>query len=256
MSYDFAVWEGPPPLSNVHGASEFERRRMAASSPIEDALPCGSIRNLVTSLLSVYPDRDAPGVVDSPWVDAPLINNAIGTMAYLRVVESHADAVRKLIDDESARLGLVAYDPQAAHLVPSATTVVRASEFELPDTDDLCVHLQAVMGEALGAATPMVGVLEERATGYYVQWMADRGAIVLEAQGEDVLAAGLRTQPEGQSVLHSLGFDQARPNWRCLLENGSSYLDHAARTLAHVLTEVRRIPPGAKMRIETFPIPI
>lgn len=254
MSHDFVVWEGAPPLSNVHGASEFERRRAQLTGGRSSEPPTAGIREFMTGLLAAYPDSDNSDSEDTPWLDRPLSQSASGSAMYLRVDERRVSSARKLIEVEASRLNLVAYDPQTMHLIPSATTMRRSSEFELPPAAELVLHLQAVIGEALEARHPMVGVLEERATGYYVQWLARDGAVMLEAEGDSGLPPGLWTDAPGRSTLHSLGFDEAEPNWQCLVENGMELLEPIAGVMAQILTVVRRIPAGAKMRIETFPL--
>lgn len=254
MSYDFAVWEGSPPLSDLHGASEFERRRSSLRSADGDLFPTAPIREFVTGLLAAYPDRDQPGVYDSPWIDAPLINNAVGGMIELRVIENRAEAVRKLIEVEATRLKLVAFDPQVGRLVPSATTMLRSAEFELPPSSEFGLHLHAVIGEAVTTAEAMVGVLEERATGFYVQWLADGDGLVLEVQSDESLPDGLRTGAEGAERLRRFGFDTDGGNWRLVIDDARPRLERVAGVVAAVVADVRRISPGAKMRIETFPV--
>ncbi len=255
MSHEFVVWEGAAPLSNVHGASEYERRRSRIVDPGMRREATPKIGQFLSALLDTYPDSGHGGSENSPWLDEPLITQAAnGSVARLRVGDRWVGSVRKLIEVEAARFKLVAYEPQTMLLLPSAVTMHRSSEFDLPSLPELALHLQAVIGEALEAQHRMVGVLEERATGYYVQWLAQGGSVLLEAEGDAGLPPGLWTDAPGRSTLHSLGFDEGDPNWECVVEGGLDLLEPIAEAIARVLMVVRNIPVGAKMRVETFPV--
>ncbi|MEL6983910.1 MAG: hypothetical protein AAFO29_15900 [Actinomycetota bacterium] len=51
-----------------------------------------------------------------------------------------------------------------------------------------------------------------------------------------------------------LGFHESDPNWRLRWADGSAHIDEAATLLARVLVEVRGIPVGEIMRLQTFPV--
>ena len=106
MSYDLAVWEGPLPASDAEAAVEFERRMDAASQEQSPASPL--IQQLVTQLTDRWPDDSE----SSPWSDSPLIGNANGTILYLGLRPSHAEAGVASVANGAARLGLICFDPQ------------------------------------------------------------------------------------------------------------------------------------------------
>ncbi len=250
MSYYIGVWEGPAPLSNAHAASEFQRR-MAERSQAE-ATP--DIRRFVDGLLEVHPDIDLPEGEDGPWADAPLLHCIDGSTVYLPVRPERVDEVSRLVEERIAGHELVAFDPQTRSLVPSAVAVARTSEFELPPAGELPVHLRAVLGEALAADRPLAGVLEQVSTEFYVQWLVRDGRLIVEAQGEELLPPGLRLSAPALDRMTTLGFDRAEPNWRIRWDDGAQHLDDAATVLGRVLSEVRGLPVGEPMRLQTFPV--
>ncbi len=246
MSYYFAIWDGPAPLSNAHATSECERLLSSeARKP-----PSAGMLGLIDVLRAAHPD-DAPS---SPWSKGSLISHVEGTLAYLPVKADMAEQVRALLQDAAEARNFVAFDPQLGELMPSATTIARASDFELPEAADLPLHLTAVIGEALGAGGPMAGILEEIETSYYVQWMTKSGELTIEAQGESLLAAEHRLERAGKDQMVSLGFTEGDPNWQMQWTDGFVHLDQAGQILGHVLTAVRRIPVGTTMALQTFPI--
>ena len=250
MSYYIGVWEGPAPLSNAHAASEFQRRMgersQAAATP--------AIRGFVDGLLTVHPDIDLPEGEDGPWADAPLLHCIDGSTAYLPVRPERVDEIRRLIEQRIDGQELVAFDPQARSLVPSAVAVARSSEFDLPPASELPVHLRAVLGEALAAGRALAGVLEQVSTEFYVQWLVRDRRLTVEAQGEELLPTGLRLSPLALDRMAALGFARAEPNWRVAWDDGAQHLDEAAAVLGRVLTEVRGLPVGEPMRLQTFPV--
>ncbi len=250
MSYEVAVWDGPPPLSNAHAASECERlvglRGQAAPSP--------AIASFVDTLLAVHPDLDRPGGKASPWADGPLIAHADGPLIYFGLKPELVDDALELVERTALEKGLIAYDPQLSQMLPSATSVARRTEFELPPADDLPLHLSAVIGEALRAGQSMAGVLEHTGSGFYVQWMADSGALIAEVQGDDSMAPADRMGAEGRDQLLSLGFADADPNWRLQWANGGASIDQASQIIGHVLTAIRKLSVGAPMALQTFPV--
>lgn len=248
MSYVFAVWEGPPPLSNAHAVSEFDRRLAARSNEA----PTPGVQAFVHALQVKFPD-DRVGTAGDFW-ELPLEDQVDGSLAYLRVDPAMCEQLGPFILETAAAMELVAFDPQRGQLLPSAIQVARTADFELPAADDLPLHLTAVIGEALGAGVTMAGVLEQRETEFYVQWLARNGALTIEAQGERLLAPEHRLSDEGRNQMMSLGFTEADPNWRLHWDDGLQSLDQAGQILGHVLTAIRRLPLGTAMAIQTFPI--
>lgn len=250
MSYEVAVWDGPAPLSNAHAASECERlvglRAQAAAT--------ATIASFVEKLLAVHPDLDRPGGKDSPWSDGPLLAHADGPMIYFGLKPELVDDALELIETTAAADGLVAFDPQLSQLLPSATSVHRRAEFELPPAEDLPLHLSAVIGEALRSNRSMAGVLEHGGTGFYVQWMVENGSLLAEVQGDETLPPPERLGNEGRDQLLSLGFADAAPNWRLRWADGTANIDQASQILGHVFTAIRKLPVGTPMALQTFPV--
>ena len=245
MSYDLAVWEGPPPLSNMHAGSECERR-LATPEP---GPPTPPVAAFIEAMVEIFP-RDRPG---GPWIHDPA-DGAAGTMAYLTVDRSRLSEVVPAVQASAARLLLVAFDPQAGELIPSAVTVDRSAEFDLPDRAEFPIHLAAVIGEALAAGTTMAGIVEQVENGFYVQWMVKDGGLTVEAQGEGVLPPTLRLPDEGRDRMMGLGFVLDEPNWSLHWADGDANAEEAARILADVFTTVRALPPGTAMKLQTFPV--
>lgn len=249
MSYYFGVWEGPAPLSNAHARSEFERRLAARGQ----ARPVDAIQRLVDTLLEVHPDIDLPEGEESPWADAPLLHCVDGATAYLPVRPERVDSVARLIEQAADGADLVIFDPQQGTLLPSATEVDRSTGFELPPPTELALHLRALLGEGLQAPRPQVAVLEQIATGFYVQWLARDGSLTVEAQGDRVLPGSLRLTPESRLLMSELGFAETEPNWRARFGAGQDQVAAAAEAMARVLVEVRVLHTGEPMMLQTFP---
>lgn len=258
MTYEFVVWQGPPPLSDAHAASDFKQYRAAAAgSPVE---PIDSIRGFISRLTAVHPDRvvadAAPGEMghESPWVDSPLIKQARGRMAVIRVVEVRADAVRPVLIDAARDHGLVLYDPQRRTMVPSAVANKRTVRFQLPQPSQLHVHLNALLSEQVGGPAPVVGVLQHLDSGYYVQWVAEPGSVTVEAQGDEVLAPEQRFSDSARDEMTVLGFQAGSPNWSRRSGADKVRIAEAARAICSVLFDVRGIGPGDGVCIRTFPV--
>lgn len=250
MSYEFAVWDGPQPLSNAHAASECQRLSEArAQEP-----PSPAIRAFIDALLAVHPDLDRPGGDTSPWTDGPLLAHAEGPLAYFGVKPEQVDELVELVENTANTMKLVAYDPQLSQLLPSATSIARTADFELPAAHDLPLHLTAVMSEALNSGRTMAGILEQVETGFYIQWMTSGGGLVIEVQGEDRMAAEQRLPTEGRDQMLGLGFVSDDPNWRLEWHDGAANLDQGGQILSHVLTAIRNLPIGTPMALQTFPV--
>lgn len=250
MSYYIGVWEGPAPLSNAHAGSEFQRR-MAERSQAE---PTAGVRRFVETLLETHPDIDRPDGRDAPWSDGPLLACIDGSTVYLPIRPDRVDDVCNLVLERTAGQDLVAFDPQTGTLVPSATTVARTTEFEMPPHDELLLHLGAVLGEAVAADRPLAGVLEQASTQYYVQWLVRDGRLTVEAQGDERLPEPLRLSGPARAQMADLGFTEAEPNWQIRWSDGAGRVEEAATLLGRVLVEVRAVPVGDVMRLQTFPV--
>jgi len=250
MSYYIGIWEGPPPLSNAHAGSEFERRMAVRSQ----APPSPGVLRLVDELLAIHPDIDRPEGEESPWSDGPLLNCVDGSAVFIPIRQDRVGEVAALVEQRARRLRLVAFDPQRGQLLPSATSVPRTAQFELPTADELPLHLRAVLAEAMGAGRPMAGIVEQADTEFYVQWLTRDGDLTIEAQGDRMLPAGLRLAPDGRAQMVDLGFVEGEPNWIIQWDDGGRHLDEAAILLTRVLTDVRRLPFGTPMSLQTFPV--
>ncbi len=257
MSYNFAVWEGAAPLSNAHATSEFERRCDLLATQLEDSIGKAvspGIRDFVDALIGVHPDAPQPSRGGGPWADGPLINNATGDFIYFAAVPDRVEDVGQLVMQSAADLGLVAFDPQVEELMPSATSGVRSTEFDLPVAHELALHLEALIEEALAAGPTFVGIVQEEATGSFIQWMAGTdGSLAIEVQGESLQSPRRRLNSDGESEMRSLGFADEGTNWSASYQNGRGSIETASNLLAHALCEIRRVPPGAAMSVQTFP---
>lgn len=250
MSYYFTVWEGPAPLSNAHATSEYQRLMAAPSQEP----PVSAIVEFIGVLERTYPGRSEPGAEPSPILDAPLLPKAGGSSVTFSVAAHATDDVRKLVEETAADLELIAFDPQLSELIPSAVTLARTAEFDMPASAELPLHLAAVMGEALDVGDTMAGIVEHIETALYVQWMTQDGQLTVEAQGEQLVPAELRLDEAGREAMLGLGFVEDEPNWSMHWDDGYEALQQAAQILSHVLVTVRTLPLGAPMRLQTFPV--
>jgi hypothetical protein len=118
VTYDIAVWEGSPDLSDRAAVEEFDRRYRESEIRAEAA--SARIRQYVKALLARYPDMtDLPDeLVDTtPWADGPLIDNAIGDFFYFAISPSHAEEVVPFLADTAQAHGLACFDPQEQRLL-------------------------------------------------------------------------------------------------------------------------------------------
>ena len=112
MSYDLAVWEGARPSSDAEAARMFET--MLERNANREPAP--SIRNYVEALLARYPDLDDDNEDETPWSDAPLIDNAAGSIIHFAMVYSMAEEASAFAAALAKRHGLVCFDPQLGTL--------------------------------------------------------------------------------------------------------------------------------------------
>jgi hypothetical protein len=125
MSYDLAVWEGARPKSAREAKLHFE----ALASAHDRAAPSPAIARYVKALLARWPDIDEDD--ESPWSDAPLMNNARGSMIYFGMVYSRAGEASAFAADLAQKHGLVCFDPQTEELRPTAKE--KAKPAKAPD---------------------------------------------------------------------------------------------------------------------------
>ncbi len=251
MSYDFVIWEGPQPLSNAHASSDYQRLRAANPSSAE---PTRRMRTVVDALLRIYPDRNAPGGSNSPWIDMPLINAARGAVIYLRTEETMAHKVRDLLVSINADMSVVVFDPQTGDLVPTAGSVERITKFQLPPPGGLNAHLSAVLAEDLAGPRAVVTILEHPASHFYIQWFVEDGCLTLEAQSESRIPMEHRLSADQREQMFSLGFQTGDPNWRQIWPDATANLDDIVKVITRVFFEVRRAEPGQAMVAHRFPI--
>lgn len=232
---EYVVWHGSPPLSNAHAASEYKRQRtLAERGPAE---PDDAIRDLVDRLSEVDTQQVATG----------------RSMAVVKVDHTGDSKMRSFLAEACSGHGLVAYDPQARTMVPSAVDVKRTVRFQLPQSEQLNVHLRALLGEQAAAPWPVVGVIDHLETGYYLQWLACGDSITVEAQGDEVLDPYMHLSEAGQARMRTLGFAAGSPNWLRHCGSDKAGLADAAGSICAVLFDMRAVLVGDGVSIQTFP---
>jgi hypothetical protein len=131
MSYDLAVWEGPPPADDAdalatyrqlmdrwqdEGVVEAIRARMKGEKTAYDPTP--AIEKYVAGLVQRWPDTVEKGIgEESPWADAPIINNATGPLFYFAMVYSMAEEAVTFAAELAVQHGLNCFDPQSERLL-------------------------------------------------------------------------------------------------------------------------------------------
>jgi hypothetical protein len=137
MSYDLAVWEGPAPADDAaalvtyrqliehwhdNGLVDAVHARMRGKATAYDATP--AIARYVAGLLQRWPDLSEESTdEESPWADAPIINNATGPLFYFAMVYSKAEEAVTFAAQLAAQHGLNCFDPQAERLLtPTGTS--------------------------------------------------------------------------------------------------------------------------------------
>lgn len=117
MSYDLAVWEGPPP-SGEEAGKEFRRLYEHYVEADSQEPPTPRITVYVQALLARYPDIDSPAGDDSPWSTAPLMDEAVGPIIYFPMGYGVSEEVSAWAAQLAQEHGLVCYDPQMDSLRP------------------------------------------------------------------------------------------------------------------------------------------
>jgi hypothetical protein len=93
---------------------------------VTDYDPTPPIARYVAGLLRHWPDIGKTDVAEeSPWADAPLINNATGPLIYFSMVYSKANEAVSFASELAAAHGLNCFDPQSEKLLtpPAPSTV-------------------------------------------------------------------------------------------------------------------------------------
>jgi len=115
MSYNLAIWEGPPSSTDEEAAAEFERLHAKYVSGGTTEPPSPAIRAFIAAITSEYPDIvDLPDdrVDDGVWSDGPLLDDASGPFFYCGIVGSFVEDVVPFVARLAAEHRLVCFDPQ------------------------------------------------------------------------------------------------------------------------------------------------
>jgi hypothetical protein len=112
MSYDLAVWEGERPLTDLAAGETFEELYARYLEGPPNPKPTPAIARYVAALLERWPDIDGPGGEDSPWADAPMLNNSAGPIIYFAMSFSRCAEASEFAAQLAAKHGLVCFDPQ------------------------------------------------------------------------------------------------------------------------------------------------
>ncbi|BBH18573.1 hypothetical protein Back2_28600 [Nocardioides baekrokdamisoli] len=118
MSYDLAVWEGEQPISDAAALDCYLKLMDRMESGDHEPTPTPAIMAFVEALTARWPDTDEAWDDDeTPWADAPIINNAFGDAIYFAMTYSGAERAVPFAAQCASELGLVCFDPQAESLV-------------------------------------------------------------------------------------------------------------------------------------------
>ena len=80
--------------------------------------PTPAIAKYVAWLLQRWPDlAEDDAEEESPWADAPIINNAMGSLFYFAMVYSKAEEAVAFAAELATQHGLNCFDPQSEHLL-------------------------------------------------------------------------------------------------------------------------------------------
>ena len=112
MSYDLAVWEGKRPRTDKAAAAEYQALYATYVGGPRRVAPRPAIKRYVKALLAKWPDLDEDD--DSPWSDAPLIDNARGPIVYFAMAYSRAAEASAFAAKLAKQHGLVCFDPQTS----------------------------------------------------------------------------------------------------------------------------------------------
>ena len=114
MSYNLAVWEGPPQSADEETVAEFQRLYAKYMDGATEP-PSPAIKAFIAAITSEYPDIvNLPDdrVDDGVWSDGPLINNASGPLFYFGVVGRFVEDVVPFVARVAIEQQLVCFDPQ------------------------------------------------------------------------------------------------------------------------------------------------
>jgi hypothetical protein len=143
VTYDLAVWEGPPPTDDAaalatyrqllqqwqhEGVVEAIHAKMRGEQTAYDPTP--AIAAYVADLLRRWPDS-GDELDESPWADAPVINNANGPLFYFAMAYSKAEEAVTFAAELAANHGLNCFDPQSEHLLTPAAAPAKAQRRRL-----------------------------------------------------------------------------------------------------------------------------
>lgn len=130
MSYDLAVWVGPPPVSSEAAGAEYERRMDLMEEQIsgeEHPATAPELVAFVNAALARFPELDETSGAECPWASSPLVEEAVGDLIYFPMTFPGAGFARDPLAEIAASLGLVCYDPQAEMLLPEPRREPRSS---------------------------------------------------------------------------------------------------------------------------------
>ena len=121
MSYDLALWVGPPPANDVAAAEEFVRRTAYLEDEdefAELAAATPQVRAFLDELLLRFPPLTALDVDENtPWATGPEPGDVNGDFVYLTMTYPGARRVCDGIVAIARRHALVCYDPQLEQVV-------------------------------------------------------------------------------------------------------------------------------------------
>lgn len=139
MSYDLAIWEGTHPGSEVEAFAEYERLINLYHRDRDGSLddePTPAIRRFVDALLEQWPDLGASDGDDSPWSDAPVIDNARGPFLYLGISTARVGDAVPFVSELARSHGLVCFDPSSHTSTDTTPEGTTATGFRPVSYDD------------------------------------------------------------------------------------------------------------------------
>ena len=139
VSYVLAIWEGAQPASEAEAFAEYERLvnlyRGDRDGSVDDE-PTPAIRRFVDALLERWPDLGASGGDDSPWSDAPMIDNAHGPFLSLGIGTARVDDAVPYVSELARSHDLVCFDPSSQTRIDTTSAVTTANGFTPVSYDD------------------------------------------------------------------------------------------------------------------------